>query len=456
MRHFRDLLRRARIQASEKIVEADVVSPQAVAIGDLDAKIEEIETKLKNLAEHRRGRTAHNKAVIRRLRAEVRYREALGRSVLPKFALPERFADECARHEHKIKADAYICKDLETLLAADALRANAGLVILDRVEALSLRGRSTRNASGLDPWTHALDRANAGLLSIPNVAMAASPGICRELNDAGLRTVYIPSYPASRALADRPGIREACGLAPAAKLALVPGDIDPSLDLATILEAFTHLPENYHLATAGEIRPESERARLLGVVDDCALQGRVHILAAVEREAYSAFARGADVAVTAQDRRNASPCSAVPDAVFDCVAAGLPVAADLPDIEEILSGYGTAGRFERASPASIAATIEALAERKGEIAESLGRAARDFVWSANEALIVDLVGASETVTILGIGDLASDTRTCNIAATLIRHGIGVTVFTSEAPNGERRDGRLDRAVPGVKYLWAEA
>jgi glycosyltransferase involved in cell wall biosynthesis len=454
-RQFKELVRnRTAIDAIIANIYPQAVSPENTRIDNLSEKITETELKLRKLCDQYDTRSVQNELVIQQLRNKLIYRRIHKATSLGYFTQASAFARECTRLEHEIRADTYICRDVGALLAADCLREKVRLIVLDSISTLSCRERSTRFFRPLDPLVHALDRANIGLLSVADAAMGASSGVCTELARAGLRVIYIPDYPAPRPLRDIPDVREACALESVKKLVLMPGDIDLGLDIQTIIRALWHLPETYHLAIINNT--EINKPRLVQVALENGLRERVHVLGTVEYEIWPAFVRGADVSVMVQDPKIPAHKLALPRVVFECICSGLPViAGDIPDIQDILGTYGIGGRFERDSPASIAETIKDVAERKAEMMPALRRAAQDLVWQKNETKIIELFDKSEDVAILGIDGLVTDIRTRNIAATLIRHGIGVTVVTTERLDGDRPAGRLNHPVPGVKYVHVE-
>jgi glycosyltransferase involved in cell wall biosynthesis len=80
---------------------------------------------------------------------------------------------------------------------------------------------------------------------------------------------------------------------------------------------------------------------------------------------------------------------ALPNKVFEYVAAGIPVvASDLPELRSLVDRYGIGVVVDAADPASVAAGISAaLAEPR---ADAIAAAARDLNWSNERKRLLDL------------------------------------------------------------------
>jgi hypothetical protein len=365
------------------------------------------------------------------------------------------FAQKCHTLVDQLSASAFICQDADAVLAAQMIRRDGAIILIDVVEPLSYRLRWDRLDGSLDPLVQALDRATAGLLSVADAAMATSRALGAKLQEAGLPTILLPEYPPSRPFEHIPGIKAACRLKEADRLILVLDPVSAKFANQQIVACLHYLPDNYHMAIMGSCgdRPAASYA---GDLTDYAasqrLRERVHLLPPVEFERFPSFAGSADVGVISPDPTNAAYRLTLPSCLFDCINARLPVAAgDHPDVQQVLDTYSAGRQFDPSEPQSVATAIHSLAQAKAQLLPNIDQAARELTWARNETGLLTLLGGAGTVTIMRTELPANEGRTHRIASTLIDHGIDVTVVTAEATNRDDGSGEHRSSIPGAKY-----
>jgi glycosyltransferase involved in cell wall biosynthesis len=341
------------------------------------------------------------------------------------------FAEKCLAAAEQLRSPVYICQSVESVLAAHSLRSNDAMIVLDLIEAPFYRLRWNCIDRPIDPFVYALDRAVAGLLSLTDIAMAASTALGEELQQAGARISLLPDYPLPRPFTEAPGVREACNLAPTDRLAVLFDRGDEGRSCKPVFRALAHLPDNYHLAIIGNGFHDCAAGYKRELDDQLAaeqLAGRVHRLPPVAAEQLPTYAGGADVGVIGLDPAHSGERLLLPRCLFDCIAARLPVAAaDLPEIQQVLTRHGAGLQFDPGEPRSVAATLKTLMQEKERLRPGLDRAARELVWSRNERVLMAPFAGIGAVTMLCAEPHADHDRTGRIASTLVDHGIEVTI-----------------------------
>jgi glycosyltransferase involved in cell wall biosynthesis len=154
------------------------------------------------------------------------------------------------------------------------------------------------------------------------------------------------------------------------------------------VSALGHLP-GVHVLFLGDGDPGynerlSRRARESGV------HARVHFHDSVPLERLLGYTAEADVGVSLLGGDCENHRLALPNKVFEYVAAGVPVLASaLPELDRVIREYGIGWTVDSSDPADIARGLaEALRRRDDpELGSNLERAARRLNWGEERAIL---------------------------------------------------------------------
>src|SRR4051794_4875762 len=179
-----------------------------------------------------------------------------------------------------------------------------------------------------------------------------------------------------------PGLRAELGLSADTPLVLHQGAPAANRGCMTLVRALERL-DGAQLVFLGEGEPGFMRELR------AAANGRVHFVPARPPEQLLAATAEADVGVTLLEDVCENHRLALPNKVFEYVAAGVPVvASDLPELHALVERYGIGVLVHPNDPQSVADGItRALAEPR---ADALAAAAAELSWQVEQQLLVDL------------------------------------------------------------------
>ncbi len=356
-----------------------------------------------------------------------------------------RFARYCYERAADIKAEAYLAHGVEALPAADAVaKAVGGRVYCDVIEMPSFAQRSVPydlHPTSLSMLDHAFDGYLRGAAGLSTVGWALG----NRLRHYGPRVTVIPNYRSRQPLQRSSRIRDDCGLVrPEERLLLASSTIASGFE--PIIEALSLLPDHVHLATLGNVF-RGYRGSLEAAAARLGVESRVHFLEPVPYDRLASVASGANIGLIAVDPSLTHWQISLPNRLFDCIAAGLPIVTpDLPDISRIVVGrkigVALAGSGARSWADAIAA---ALADEEKLRANALA-ASKALAW---ESLADSLHAAYDhpaSITIIAFTDLIGHQRTIRMADTLAKRGVRVAVcFPHEGP-------APPDAIPGARIV----
>jgi glycosyltransferase involved in cell wall biosynthesis len=189
----------------------------------------------------------------------------------------------------------------------------------------------------------------------------------------------VPNYPvetgeiAPRDLRDQPGA-EAIPVNVA--VVLYVGGIMAHRGVEELLDAMTSIPDAHLvcLGAGGGITPTIEdEIRRRGLED------RVHLVRPVPSEDVVPYASSATVGVSIVQPASLSYRLALPNKLFQYMAAGIPVvASDFPDVKGVVEGSGAGVVVDPTDPRAVAAAIRRLIDDPS-LARSMGAAGRRAV-----------------------------------------------------------------------------
>jgi len=238
--------------------------------------------------------------------------------------------------------------------------------------------------------------ASAERIGIPqaDATIAVSEGIAARLAER-----YRPRRPPTvvRNLPDlpppgaapAPELRRELGVGDA-PLILHQGAVAASRGCETLLRALALLP-GAHLLLLGAEGPYAERLPMLAAA--LGVAARTHLLPPVLPEELLSYTAQADVGVSLLEDCCENHRLALPNKLFEYLAAGLPVVvADLPETRRLVEAMRVGWCADPAAPESVAAALRTALERQDDsgLRGRLARAARELSWEREGQRLLSL------------------------------------------------------------------
>ena len=371
-----------------------------------------------------------------------------------------RFARYCYERAGDVKAEAYVAHGVEVLPAADVVaKAVGGRVYCDVIEMPSFAQRSV--PSNLHPTSHSLlNHAFDGYLR--DVAGLSTVGwaLGRQIQHFGPRVTVIPNYRRAEPLQRSDQIRERCGLRKEDRLLLASNTIASGLE--PIIEALKLLPDNVHLATLGNVFREY-RGQVQATVARLGVENRVHFFDPVPYDQFAIVASGANIGLIAIDPSLMHWQISLPNRLFDCIAAGLPIVTpNVPDIARIVEGRRIGVTLTNSDAGSWADAITATLAAEKSLRPNVVAASEALVWGSLGDELHAAYDHAASITIIGFLDLIGHQRTIRMADTLIKRGVKVTIccpHEGQVPLDEMPGIRVvstPKPLPGTTPMKAPA
>lgn len=169
------------------------------------------------------------------------------------------------------------------------------------------------------------------------------------------------------------------------------GGITTGRGLVASIEALLHLPD-VDLALLGPISAPKVLPQITDTIERLGLNDRVHFLGAVPPDAVPTIAAHATVGLALIENVCLSYYYSLPNKLFECIHAGLPVvASDFPEIRRIVQEYGVGTLCDPADPRAIAAAAAALIDDpdlRTRAVQGSQRAAAALRWEFEAAHLV--------------------------------------------------------------------
>jgi len=231
--------------------------------------------------------------------------------------------------------------------------------------------------------------------------ITVSDGIARRLQ-ARYRLAGEPTVVrnvSELAIAGAGGLRRRMGLDEHASLVLHQGAPAPARGCEVLIEALTRL-EGVHLAFLGD--PESGYGeQLRAAVAQAGVEDRVAMLASVPLSGLLANTAEADVGVTLLQDTCENHLLALPNKLFEYIAAGVPVVASaLPETQRLVDSTGTGWCTTPDDPDAVAHALRLALDARDDpaLADRLREAARELCWSREQHRLLGLYERLEGVT----------------------------------------------------------
>lgn len=190
------------------------------------------------------------------------------------------------------------------------------------------------------------------------------------------------------------GLRRRLGLTAGVPLVLHQGAPAPARGCEVLVDAIALL-DGVHLVFLGDPEP-GYGVRVAERIRERAVADRVSVLPSVPLDELLACTADADVGVTLLQDNCENHRLALPNKLFEYIAAGVPVvASSLPEIERLVRSYGIGWCVAPDRPADVAAAIsEALAARgDAGLRRRLADAGAELRWGREQARLISLYDA---------------------------------------------------------------
>ena len=183
-------------------------------------------------------------------------------------------------------------------------------------------------------------------------------------------------------------VREKYGIAPTDFLLIYQGAINKDRGLEELIEAFTYLPEVYHLLIIGS---GDVYQTLLEKTIELKLK-QLHFTGQISFCELAAYTIQADLGVSLEKSTNLNYRYALPNKVFDYIASGVPIlVSPLTELCAILDKHDVGKLLPSHEPKVIAETIESIFANQNQLAiwkENTQKAHEEYCWEKEEKKLV--------------------------------------------------------------------
>jgi glycosyltransferase involved in cell wall biosynthesis len=232
-------------------------------------------------------------------------------------------------------------------------------------------------------------------IAVPRCAavITVSDGIALRLRERYRlpRTPCVVRNVSALAPDGRPGLREHLGIAADAQLVLHQGAPAHARGCEVLVEAIDRLPD-VHLAFLGDAEP-SYATGLSSLIAGRGLQERVTLLPSVPLEDLLAHTAEADIGVTLLQDTCLNHRLALPNKLFEYIAAGVPVvAAALPETQRLVETHGVGWCVAPDDPAAVAGALRVALHGHSDptLRERLALAGEELSWGREQQRLLGL------------------------------------------------------------------
>mgnify|MGYP000883636027 FL=1 len=304
----------------------------------------------------------------------------------------------------KYKPLAFHCHDLSTaLIGLAAARKVGARCVCDfhewYSENVSWDAAKQEYVPHPDPVRTMYQAAEALAMARADEVITVCDSIARELESVypvgGKRVRVIRNVPSlARSGTQYPSLRDTLHVADDQLVLLWQGGTGPTRLLEPIIRALAVAPKVVFVIRGPSLDLFGEGYRKLA--EDVGVGDRLHLLPPVKSADVVAAAVGADVGIWTLPNLSKNFYYALPNKIFEYLAAGLPLAcANFPEARAIVETYGVGQTFDPYSPESIARALTKLAntETREQCAHNVGDALAGLQAGKEWSKLVDLYDA---------------------------------------------------------------
>jgi hypothetical protein len=190
----------------------------------------------------------------------------------------------------------------------------------------------------------------------------------------------------------RAGLRASLGLSADAPLVLHQGAPAPARGCEVLVQAIERVP-GAHLAFLGDPEPGYAAQLEEFIAGRAGVRGRVWLLPSVPLEDLLAHTAEADVGVTLLQDTCLNHRLALPNKLFEYIAAGVPVvAAALPETQRLVESHGVGWCVAGEDPAAVAGALRVALHGPPDpgLRERLARAGEELSWEREQERLLGL------------------------------------------------------------------
>ncbi|MGC2413758.1 MAG: glycosyltransferase [Stellaceae bacterium] len=323
------------------------------------------------------------------------------------------------------------------LIAADYMTAkHGGVLIYDAVEPFEHEHKTWGYNA---PIPHAA-AAYYTLLSRPallgaQTRFATSEPLADFMHERyGVPFVTLPNYLSAPSRSQSASvIREECGCSEGGFLLLYINSIYPASRFDEVLQALSRCDESFHVVNFGDIRPQSLKNELDGLVSQLGLGARVHFLPPLPYEDYIGHISGCDAALVWLDDGNVNCVTNLHNRYVDAIAAGLPLLSSRnAAFASLIDKYDLGLIASDRDPATLARHIAIIRERRDAFLPGLHRARGALRWDTVEGRFAGAVSGCRSATFITAKNPMRNQRIQRQIHTLQKQGIQVSGLGSLA------------------------
>ena len=186
-------------------------------------------------------------------------------------------------------------------------------------------------------------------------------------------------------------VRKKYGISSSDYLIIYQGAVNKDRGLEELIEAFTYLPETYHLLIIGT---GDVYQTLVEKTEGLKLK-QVHFLGQIPFSELATYTIQADLGVSLEKSTNLNYRYALPNKVFDYLASGVPIlVSPLTELCAILDKHDVGKLLPSHEPKEIAVTIETIFANQNQLAiwkENTQKASEEYCWENEEKKLISIL-----------------------------------------------------------------